>query len=107
MTTLVSNNFWKMAEINKDIVAFETSGYLVVVTPNLWRALARSDTDRNLGEFSLVNKTYGTVESSANNLPLAISTAKALQAALDTIEAEKGKPNNVASLRIIPKDDAE
>lgn len=101
-----NNEFWKMAEITKDIIVLDTGNYLVVVTPTLWRELARSDTDRNLGEFSIVNKVYGTVESSANNLPLAISTAKALQGALDTIEAEKGK-RDAPTLRIVPKDEAE
>lgn len=102
-----NNKFWKMTEITKDIVALDLPAYLVVVTPSLWREQARTDTDRNLGEFSIVNKVYGTVESSANNLPLALSTAKALQSALDTIESEKGKPSNVTSLRTVPKDNAE
>ena len=101
-----NNKFWKMAEINDKNTVMDTGNYLVVVTPTLWRELARSDTDRNLGEFSIVNKVYGTVESSANNLPLALSTANALQSALYSIEAEKGKTNNVTSLRAVPKDDA-
>uniref|UniRef100_A0AAU6VZG6 Uncharacterized protein n=3 Tax=unclassified bacterial viruses TaxID=12333 RepID=A0AAU6VZG6_9VIRU len=101
-----NNKFWKMAEINKDNTVLDTGSYLLVVTPTLWRELARSDTDRNLGEFSIVNKVYGTVESSANNLPLALSTVKALQSALNELE-DKGKPNNVTSLRTVPKDNAE
>ena len=96
-----------MAEINSDIVALDTGYYLVVVTPTLWREQARSETDRNLGEFSIVNKVYGTVESSANNLPLAINTAKALQAAMEEVDSQKGKPSNVTSLRAVPKDNAE
>lgn len=99
------NKFWKMAEIDSKNTVIDTGNYLVVVTPTLWRQIARSDTDRNLGEFSIVNKVYGTVESSANNLPLAISTAKALQGALDTMESEEGK-RNAPTLRIVPKDDA-
>ena len=96
-------DFWKMAEITDGIRVWEDQDYLVVVTPTLWRQLARSDTDRNLGEYAVVNKQYGTVESTANNLPLAINTAKALQGAVNEIE-EKGKPSNVETLRLVPKD---
>lgn len=99
-------DFWKQAEITESNLVWEDRDYLVVVTPTLWRQLARSDTDRNLGEFCIVNKQYGTVESTANNLPLAISTAKTLQGAVLLIEKE-GKPRNVEALRIVPKDPSE
>jgi len=97
-------DFWKMAEITESIRIWEDRDYLVVVTPTLWRQSARSETDRNLGEYCIVNKQYGTVESTANNLPLAISTAKTLQGAINQIEKEEGKPSNVEALRIVPKD---
>lgn len=96
-------DFWKMAEITDGIRVWEDKDYLVVVTPTLWRQLARSDTDRNLGEYAIVNKHFGTLEATANNLPLALSTAKALQKAAYETENE-GKPSNVETLRIVPKD---
>ena len=86
------SNFWKMAEITSDLIVKETEVYMVVITPTLWRQLARSETDRNLGEFSVVNKLYGTVESSANNLPLAVQTMKSLQDAYDDL-VKKGTRN--------------
>lgn len=96
-------DFWKMAEIADGIRVWEDNDYLVVVTPTLWRQLARSDTDRNLGEYAIVNKQFGTLEATANNLPLALSTAKVLQDAANQTEKE-GKPTNVEALRLVPKD---
>lgn len=96
---MFDNQFWKMTEIREQDKVFETEVYLVVVTPTLWRHLARTD-DRTLGEFSIVNKLYGTVESSALNLPLAITTAKTLQAAVDDLtKKEYTNEQNVVPLR--------
>lgn len=82
---MVEELFWKIDQLNKNQTVFETPIYLVVVTPPGWRTLAREKTDRNLGEYSVVNKLYGTVESSAQNLPLAVTTATALQEAYDEL----------------------
>lgn len=89
------NDFWKRSEITQESIAFETDVYLVVVTPKLWRHLARTEGDRHLGEFSIVSKLYGTVESSAQNLPLAITTAKSLQESYDAfVVTDKGVYKN-------------
>lgn len=99
---MIGNDFWTKLKVTSDAIAFETSSYLVVVTPGDWRAKARSDTDRNLGEFSVVNKEYGTVEHSCNNLPTAIATANTLEDALKSINKGTEPHENVISL--VPKD---
>jgi hypothetical protein len=99
------NEFWKPVEITPDIVVYETPTYLVVVTPTLWREQARKDTDRNLAEYSLVNKVYGCVEAGSNNLSSAIITAKSLQMTLDEVTKEEKVSAN--TLRIVPKNNPE
>lgn len=91
-----NNKFWKLVELRPEDTVFETGIYMVVVTPRLWREQARAETDRNLQEYSIVNKLFGAVESGANNLPLAVTTAKALQEGYDMFVAEqapKGETN--------------
>lgn len=89
-----------MTEIREQDRVYETQDYLVVVTPPLWKNIARMNEERTLGEFSVVNKRYGTVESSALNLPLAITTAKTLQAAIDNLmHKDYTNEQNVIPLR--------
>ena len=103
-----NNKFWQMVELRPEDTVYETSVYLVVVTPRLWREQARAETDRNLQEYSIVNKLFGTVESGANNLPLAVTTAKALQEGYDTyvVEPAKGE-TNAEVVSLFPKNRSE
>ena len=55
---MYGNNFWRQVEITPEQVAYDTEHYVVVVTPKLWREQSRSDTDRPLGEYSVVNRLY-------------------------------------------------
>lgn len=92
---MTRSEFWTQLELNPDIIAFETRDYVVVVTPRLWRDQARSETDRNLQEYSIVNKTYWTVESGSNNLMTAIMTVETLQSGLDEVNKKELSYANV------------
>lgn len=98
----MTNKFWKHAEITPDIVVYETKLYLVVVTPRLWREQARAETERNLNEYSLVNKLYGCVEGGSNNLPGVITTANVMQETYDMLM--KKETQNATVVRFPSKD---
>jgi len=99
---MIGNDFWTKLKVTSDDIAFETSNYLVVVSPGDWRLKARSDTDRNLGEYVVVQKQYGTIEHTCNNLPTAIATANTLEDALKSIT--KGTEPNENVISLVPKD---
>lgn len=82
---MTQSEFWFQLELNPEMIAHETRDYFVVVTPRAWREQARAETDRNLMEYSLLNRTYWTLESGSNNLMTAIMTADTLQAGLDDV----------------------
>ena len=80
---MTRSEFWTQLELNPDMIAYETRDYVVVVTPRAWREQARSETDRNLQEFCIVNKTFYTLEGSSNNLMIAAQVALQLQDGVD------------------------
>lgn len=99
---MLGNDFWTKLKVNSDAIAFESSNYVVLATPPDWRAKARSDTDRNLGEYIVVHKLYGTIDHTCNNLPTAIATANTLEDALKSINKGTEPHENIVS--IVPKD---
>lgn len=86
------SDFWKPVDFKEAQVAFQSRDYLVVVTPAEWRAQGK-EVDRTLAEFSIVNKTYGTVEAGMNALPSAILTAQTLQDTLDDLTKSREVSN--------------
>lgn len=102
---MTKSEFWKQLELKDSDVAFETGDYLVVVTPRMWREQARAETDRNLLEFSVVNKTYWTIESGSNNLMTAIITAETMQDGL--VKLTKKEPPSAQIIGFPSKDNAE
>lgn len=99
---MIGNDFWTKLKVTSDDIAFESANYLVLATPGSWRAKARSDTDRNLGEYAVVHKAYGTIDHTCNNLPTAIATANTLEDALKSIN--KGTEPNENVISLVPKD---
>ena len=99
---MIGNDFWTKLKVTSDAIAYESTNYLVLATPSGWRALSRSDTDRNLGEYAVVNKRYGAIEHTCNNLPTAIATANTLEDALKSIN--KGTEPNENVISLVPKD---
>lgn len=99
---MIGNDFWTKLKVTSEDIAFETSTYLVFAAPGVWRSKARMDTDRNLGEYVVVNRVYGTIEHTCNNLPTAIATANTLEDAMQSLNKGTEKHENVVSL--VPKD---
>lgn len=99
---MIGNDFWTKFKVTSEDIAHETPSYLVIPSPGGWRAKARSDTDRNLGEYAVVSKTYGAIEHTCNNLPTAIATANTLEDALKSIT--KGTDFNENVISLVPKD---
>lgn len=91
----MGSDFWTQVEIKPEIIVHETRDYLVVVTPTFWRDRAREGSDRNLTEYSIINKQYGTIESGSNNLPSAIITCKTLQETLEDVTKKETRNANI------------
>lgn len=102
---MTRSEFWTQLELNPFMIPHETADYFVVVTPREWREQARSETDRNLNEFCIVNKKYFTLEGSANTLTVIIMAVDQLQAQLDEL-TEKEKPS-ASIVRFPSKDNPE
>lgn len=92
---MYGNDFWLNHKVEPDTVVYETAHYLVVVTPKVWRDQARSSTDRNLQEYTVINKLYRTLETGSNNLPTAIQYVVTLESTLEQVLKEKEKPSAV------------
>lgn len=102
---MTRSEFWTQLELNPFMIIHETRDYIVAVTPRAWREQARSETDRNLQEFCIINRLYYTIEGSANQQAAAIMACDNLQGMLDD-QREEEKPS-ASIVRFPSKDDPE
>lgn len=92
---MYGNDFWRNLTIPDDAIVYNTAHYVVVVTPKVWREQARAESDRQLNEYTIINKLYRTLETGSNNLPTAIQYVVTLESTLEAVLKEKEKPSGV------------
>lgn len=97
----LNNDTWEVVSIPPCAVAYETKDYLVIITPSPWRKQAEK-LKRVLYEFTIVNKTFGTLEGGLDHLPGSIFLTISLQESLDN--TRKGQKN--ASIVGFPSKDS-
>lgn len=100
---MYGNDFWRQVEITPDRIVHENDHFVVVVTPRLWREQARSETDRQLGEYSLVNKMYRTIETTHNVLSTMVQYADTMSRVLVEVTKQE-EPVSAQIVRMLPKD---
>lgn len=59
-------------------VIYSYGRYVIVVTPVSWMTMA-NENNRDLSCYSVMNTEHETIESTANNLPIAYAAAQALE----------------------------